>query len=76
MGRETPSLTIKQFLLDDSGQDLIEYGLLTALIGLVGVLAWTNIRAGIGIKYSGWGTGVQNVSQCTPDPIALGGACP
>jgi Flp pilus assembly pilin Flp len=65
---------IARFLLDESGQDLIEYAMLTAFIGLVGALAWVNIRAGVGAKFSGWGSGIQSTSACTPDPQAFGGA--
>ena len=63
-----------RFLRDESGQDVVEYGLLAAFIGTVGVLAWTNITAGIATKYVGWDTGVQKLSACTPDPGGLG--CP
>jgi len=66
-----------RFLVDESGQDLIEYALLSALIGVVGVLAWLNIKSGIGSAYSSWDSGVQNLSACTPDPVASGGGgCP
>jgi Flp pilus assembly pilin Flp len=57
----------------EEGQDLIEYALLSALIGLVGILTWTNITAGIGTAYTTWDTGLQSVSACTPDPG--GGGC-
>jgi Flp pilus assembly pilin Flp len=66
-----------RFLLDESGQDLIEYALLTAFIGFAGIFVWTNIMATIGTKYSGWDSGVQGLSACTPDPQASGGGgCP
>jgi Flp pilus assembly pilin Flp len=64
---------VKQFVSDESGQDLIEYGLLGALIGTVGILAWTNIRVSLGSAYSGWGSGVNTLSGCTPDPIGTPG---
>jgi Flp pilus assembly pilin Flp len=64
----------RRFIVDDRGQDLIEYALLAALIGTVGVLAWQNIVVGIGQAYLGWDTGVQKLSSCTPDPGGLG--CP
>lgn len=63
-----------RLLHDESGQDVIEYALLTAFIGTVGVLAWQNIGSGIGSAYSGWDTGVQSLSACTPDPGGAG--CP
>lgn len=62
-----------RLLTSDDGQDLIEYALLSALIGIVGILAWTNISSAIGISYTNWDSGVQNVSSCTPDPG--GGGC-
>jgi Flp pilus assembly pilin Flp len=65
---------IKSFLLDESGQDLIEYGLLAAFIGTVGIVAWANIGVNIGLKYSSWDSGVQTLSACTPDPGGAG--CP
>jgi Flp pilus assembly pilin Flp len=65
---------LTQFLLDESGQDLIEYGLLAALIGTVGILAWSGIKSGVGTAYLNWGTGVQGLAACTPDPGAT--TCP
>lgn len=58
---------------EESGQDLIEYALLSALIGVVTALIWTNMRAAMGNAYGGWDTGVQSLSACTPDPG--GGGC-
>jgi len=67
----------KRLLVDESGQDLIEYGLLTAVIGLVGAMAWVNIQAGVSSAYGGWGSGVNTLSACTPDPGATAGfGCP
>lgn len=62
-----------RFVSDESGQDIIEYALLSALIGVVGILIWQNIGIGIGNAYRGWDTGVQDISSCTPDPLASGG---
>ena len=64
-----------RLLKDDRGQDLIEYGLLGAFIGTVGILAWQAISVQIGTHYTGWDTSVQSRSLCTPDPN-LGGGCP
>jgi len=62
-----------RFVLEDDGQDLIEYSLLSVLVGIVGILAWTNIASAIGVSYGSWDTGVQTLSTCTPDPG--GGGC-
>ena len=58
---------------EECGQDVIEYALLSAFIGIVGILAWQNIGVGIANAYVGWDTGVQGLSSCTPDPG--GGGC-
>jgi len=68
---------VVRLLREESGQDIIEYALLAAFIGTVGTLAWQNIGAGIFRAYTGWDTGVQALSACTPDPAAAGGGgCP
>jgi Flp pilus assembly pilin Flp len=64
---------ISRFVREDCGQDIIEYALLAALVGTVGIVLWVNIGAGINRAYLGWDTGVQNISACTPDPG--GGGC-
>ena len=64
---------LRRLLTDDEGQDLIEYALLSALIGIVCMLAWNNIRLAMGTTYAGWDTGAQGISACTPDPG--GGGC-
>jgi Flp pilus assembly pilin Flp len=63
-----------RFVREDAGQDIIEYALLSAFIGVVGILAWQNIGVGVLNAYTGWDTGVQGLSGCTPDPG--GGGCP
>ncbi len=51
--------------IQDHGQDIIEYALLTGAIGIVGVVAWSNIAGGIGSAYQGWDTGVQDLWEPT-----------
>ena len=41
----------QRFWLDECGQDLVEYALLTALIGLVGLAVWSQIVGLIGDRY-------------------------
>ena len=65
--------SIGRFFSDERGQDVVEYALLAAFIGAVGVLAWQGVRAGIGSAYVGWDSGIQGISDCTPDPAANGG---
>jgi Flp pilus assembly pilin Flp len=50
-----------RFLADEAGQDLIEYALLTTVIGLVGIVGLNLIRGAIGLTYTSWNTGVNNL---------------
>ena len=53
---------------DESGQDLIEYALLTTLIGLAGIIGIGLVRTAINSTYANWNTGMNNLWE-TPDPI-------
>ena len=60
-----------RFVTDDSGQDLIEYALLTAIIGISGLLILSTLSTTMGTAYSGWNTAGQNAWQpCPPQPAA------
>ena len=48
-------------LLDDSGQDLIEYGLLASIIAIAGVLVFPTIQAKMGINFNNWGNSIYNL---------------
>jgi Flp pilus assembly pilin Flp len=62
---------VTRFATDDRGQDLIEYALLTALIGVSGVLVLSTLSTQMGIAYNGWNTAGQNAWQpCPPQPAA------
>jgi Flp pilus assembly pilin Flp len=61
-----------RLLREERGQDIIEYALLAAFIGVVGILTWQAIGGGISTALSGWDTGVQGLSSCTPDPGRAG----
>lgn len=41
---------------DESGQDLIEYALLSALVGIASILAWTAIESALGTRYQSYVT--------------------
>ena len=61
----------ERVIADDSGQDLIEYALLTAIIGISGVLILSTFSTAMGTAYSGWNTAGQNAWQpCPPQPAA------
>jgi len=58
---------ITRLIHDDRGQDLIEYALLTAGLGLAGAAIWPAITAAVGVVYTGLDTTTQNLWQA-PDP--------
>jgi Flp pilus assembly pilin Flp len=64
---------VADFIRDESGQDVMEYALLASFLGVVGLLAWQGVSTGVANAYTGWDSGVQTLSKCTPDPG--GGGC-
>ena len=50
-----------RLVFEEHGQDLIEYGLLAATIGIAGVLAFPLIQAQLGPLFSGWGLSLQAI---------------
>ena len=52
---------LKQLLVEERGQDLIEYGLLAALIACVGVTIFPLIEASLNTTYTNWGTAINNL---------------
>lgn len=52
---------LSRLLADESGQDLIEYALLTTFIGLAAIAVFDQIRAAIGFVYGTWESGVNNL---------------
>jgi pilus assembly protein Flp/PilA len=59
---------VKRLIEDEDGQDLIEYALLAALVGIAAVLAWQQLVIAVGDVYGAADTAVQLQSDCTPDP--------
>ena len=58
-------------IADDGGQDLIEYALLTAIVGISGVLVFSTLSTTMSTVYRGWNTAGQNAWQpCPPQPAA------
>ena len=58
-------------IADDGGQDLIEYALLTAIVGISGVLIFSTLATTMGAAYSSWNTAGQNAWQpCPPQSVA------
>ena len=69
------NVTWDRFRSDESGQDIVEYALLGALVGIASILIWQLLVATVGNVYTAADTGVQTTSGCTPNPIAAGGGC-
>jgi hypothetical protein len=69
----TPALLLlRRLAIETDGQDLIEYALLTAFIGMIGFAAWNAIQAGLGIAYNGYVDAVWGLWE--PDDPSGGGA--
>jgi Flp pilus assembly pilin Flp len=60
-------LNLRRLLIEEQGQDLVEYALLGACIGLVGVAAFTSIESAIKTTYLAWNTNNNN-NWVMPDP--------
>jgi len=57
---------LRRIARDDSGQDVVEYALLTAFFGLAALAAWTSIQGALGSSYSRTTTGVQSLWDPPP----------
>jgi Flp pilus assembly pilin Flp len=57
-----------QLVWNEEGQDLIEYALLAAFIGLAGVGVFNVIAASMNASYSSWDTGINSLWQ-PGDPV-------
>jgi Flp pilus assembly pilin Flp len=58
---------LTRLIRDEAGQDLIEYALLTAGLGLAGIAVWPVITAAVGDAYGRLDTRTQDIWE-TPDP--------
>jgi Flp pilus assembly pilin Flp len=58
------TLRVAEFVRDDSGVDLVEYALLSALVGLAGLVLF-NLSTRMGTAYTNWNSNAQ--SQWVPD---------
>jgi len=50
---------LTRLIADDSGQDLLEYALLAAFIGVAGALILPEIAEQMGDAYGGWLSGAE-----------------
>jgi len=44
---------------EDDGQDLVEYGILTGMVVLIGVIIFTTISTKMGNAYNTWGNQIE-----------------
>jgi len=51
----------RRFVDDDSGQDIVEYGLLASIIAIAGILFLPTIATKMGANFGNWGTQVYNL---------------
>lgn len=67
--RRTPAwiAALRLFACDASGQDVIEYGLLSAFFGIVAIAAWVLMQNNLGAAYQAYDSGVQGIWQ-SPNP--------
>jgi len=59
---------LRRFIADDRGADIVEYGLLAGIIGVVGLLTFPGLITRMGNTYANWGTQVNGV--WIPNPPA------
>jgi Flp pilus assembly pilin Flp len=58
---------VRAFLISEDGQDLIEYALLSGIIGAAGALLIPPIVTGMQTSYLAWQSGVRDAWQpCAP----------
>jgi Flp pilus assembly pilin Flp len=62
---------LRHFFADESGQDVIEYGLLTGIVVAIGVAVFTSINDKMADAYGDWGAEIQtNWEPASPAPPA------
>ena len=59
-----------RLLRDDEGQDVVEYALLAATIGLSAAVSFQLILSVIGVAYRGWVTNINGLWEPPPAPGA------
>lgn len=59
---------LERLLIEEDGQDIVEYALLVAFVGLTAMAAWLAIQNALNGAYGRMDTRQQNLSAVTPDP--------
>jgi Flp pilus assembly pilin Flp len=52
----------RRFAEDQSGQDLVEYALLSAIIGLAGILVFPSLQSSMRDAYERWSASAQEMA--------------
>ena len=60
---------VRRLARDDRGQDLLEYALLTAAIGVAGAATWPIIETSIGTAYRALDANTQNLWEPPPPGV-------
>lgn len=63
------SAWLKRFVADQGGQDLIEYALLSAVVGLVALATMNALGITIGTVYSSLNTAVNGLWEAPAPPL-------
>jgi Flp pilus assembly pilin Flp len=58
----------RRLLVEDAGQDLIEYAMLTMIVSIGSLLIFDSIRNKMGDAYEQWGTDIQD-NWVPPPPL-------
>jgi len=61
-----PVSDLRAFIVDERGQDIIEYGLLSAVFGIVCIVVWISIQGRLRANYLGYDSGVNNIWESPP----------
>jgi len=65
------ALRLARFALDDRGQDLIEYALLSGFLGGVGLLVFPEIVDKMSVAYANWISAARDAAEpCPPAPAS------
>ena len=70
-----PRALIAGLFNDESGQDIVEYALLGAVVGIAAILVWQQLADNVGGVYGQTvapAGEVQNLSSCMPGPDGTG----
>jgi Flp pilus assembly pilin Flp len=53
--------SFRRAFFDESGQDIIEYGLLASIIAIAGIVFLPTIATKMGVNFDSWGNAVHNL---------------